>query len=69
MRFLFIALSAALLMLVGCSSSEKTQTSQFKTYSDFSPGPDGGVDWYGQDKMYRRQSSCERFSLNTIALC
>lgn len=51
MRLLFIALSAALLMLVGCSSSEKTQTSQFKTYSDFSPGPDGGVDlvWARQD--------------------
>lgn len=59
MKLVSVALTAALLALVGCSSPDKAQTSQFKTYSDFSPGPKDGVDlvWAREGISTREQLS------------
>lgn len=57
MKLVSVALTAALLTLVGCSSPEKAQISQFKTYSDFSPGPKDGVDLVWARKISRRESN------------
>ncbi|GAL33518.1 lipoprotein putative [Vibrio maritimus] len=57
MRLVLFTLTVALFALAGCSSSENAQTSQFKTYSDFSPGPEGGVDlvWAREDIVTTQQ--------------
>jgi hypothetical protein len=57
MKLVSAALTAALLVLVGCSSPDKAQISQFKTYSDFSPGPKDGLIWFGLVKVSRRESN------------